>query len=86
MLQQPLDCHRPRTKPDIPEQLTLKRLQRRQRHRPNLPLRQLAVMLEQIVVQAGRRRNDDGVRFCDDLDSDRVERLISSISKSEAVA
>jgi len=54
MPQQPLDRDRTRTKPDIPEQLTLQRLQRRQRHRTNFPLRQLAVMLEKIVVKAER--------------------------------
>ena len=75
MPQQPLDRDRTRAKPDIPEQLTLQRLQRRQRHRTNFPLRQLAIMLEKIVVKAGSQSDDDGFEFRDHLDGNRVERL-----------
>ncbi len=86
MLQQPLDRDRARAKPDIPEQLTVQRLQRRKRHRTNFPLRQLAVMLEQIVVKAGRKGMMAASGSATTSIAIVLSGWMSSISKFEAVA
>ena len=74
MAQAPLDADRARAGTDIPEQFAGARRQRRQRDRPDIGLGELAVMLEPVVGQPGRQRQDTGVAAGDDLDRQQVER------------
>ena len=53
--QHPFDRDRARAGADVPEQFAAARRQRRQRHRADLALGDLAVMLEQIVGEPGAR-------------------------------
>ena len=75
MRQQPFDPDRARAGADVPQQFAAARRQRRQRHRADLALGQLAVMGEQLVGQAGDAGQDDRAGFCVGLDRDRDRRL-----------
>ncbi len=74
MTQQPFDGDRARAQADIPQQLALARRQCRHGDSADLALGELAVMLEQRVVEAGRERQHRRVRGGRDLQRDGVER------------
>ena len=73
--QQPLDGDRARAAADVPQQLAGAGRKRRERHRPDLALGDLAVMLEHVVGQARSERDDLGSGARLDLDGDEVQRL-----------
>ena len=56
MRQQPFDADRAGAGADVPQQFAAARRQRRQRHRADLALGQLAVVAEQLIGQAGDAR------------------------------
>ena len=73
--QHPFDGDRAGAGADVPQQFAAPRRQRRQRQRADLALGDLAVMLEQIVGEARRQRQDARIRRCFDFDRHDVERI-----------
>ena len=71
--QHPLDCHRPRTRADIPEQFAPARRQRSQRHGADLAFGDLAIMLEQVVGKPKTERENACIGLGYDLDRDEVQ-------------
>ena len=73
--QHPFDRDRARAGADVPQQFAAARRQRRQRHRADFALGDLAVVLEQIVGKAGAAREDARAGRGLDLDRDGIERV-----------
>ena len=79
----PFDRDRAGARADVPQQLAAPRRERRERDRADVALGDLAVMLEPVVRQARRARQDARVAVGDDLERDRVER--GDVLEREAV-
>ena len=70
----PFDRDRAGARADVPQEFAAPGRERRERDRADVALGDLAVVLERLVRQAGRARQDASVAVGDDLERDGVER------------